>query len=314
MKDDENYALMISKIYVKIAKCYENLSDWFNALKFYNIALEYFAKFGDSEKLNEMRLAIANIFYNTYKHDKAEILLNDILKPEENISNELKIRAYLLVANIKNDDIKIAYKNYKSAFLLIDSTVNKKILAELYFKFGAICDDIDETETAIKLYKRCIDIQKDNPYLTTANFNLATIYEDNSSVELAAKYYKESLKLDTSNDNKNGIYEAAMKIAHIYKHKSPDDAVEYYKIAINTAKEINDPYYIMISNIDYGDFYYDRRDFKKALKLYIRAMSKTKNTSTQTYKSEIELRIRELKIRLGDEAFKQLESEIIKNG
>ena len=80
LKDDDNFALMVSRIYVKNARCYEKLSDWFNAFKYYDMALQYFIKAGDNEKINEMKLAIANIFYNTYKHDKAEMLLNDILK------------------------------------------------------------------------------------------------------------------------------------------------------------------------------------------------------------------------------------------
>ena len=70
----------------------------------------------------------------------------------------------------------------------------------------------------------------------------------------------------------------------------------------------------MASNIEYGDFCADKRDFAKALRAYIRAMSKTKDKSTEAYKPEIEQRIKELRVRLGEETFKQLESEIIKNG
>ena len=43
-------------------------------------------------------------------------------------------------------------------------------------------------------------------------------------------------------------------------------------------------------------------------------MSKTKDKSIEAYKPEIEQRIKELRVRLGEETFKQLESEIIKNG
>ncbi|MBR6099480.1 hypothetical protein IKP85_07010 [bacterium] len=314
MKDDDNYSLMLSRIYTKTAKCYEKLSDWYNALKFYDMALEYYVNTGDKEKLNEMRLAVANVFYNTYKHDKAETLLKDVLNPEEGISNELKIRAYLMLATIKNDNIQEAYKNYKSAFTLIEQGTNRKILAELYFKFAAVCDDLDETETAIKLYRRCLDIEKDNPHISTAAFNLAMIYEDTGSTELATKYYKESLDFDAANNNKTGIYETSVRLAKIHRRKAPDIALEYYRTAVNTAKEINDPYYIMASNIEYGDFCADKRDFAKALRAYIRAMSKTKDKSTEAYKPEIEQRIKELRVRLGEETFKQLESEIIKNG
>jgi hypothetical protein len=58
----------------------------------------------------------------------------------------------------------------------------------------------------------------------------------------------------------------------------------------------------------------DNREFLKGLKLYIRAISQTKNSSLEQYKKKIEQRIRDLKIRLGEEEFKKLEKEIIKNG
>ena len=314
MKDDENYPLMISKIYIQTAKCYEKLSDWFNALKFYELALSYFVTAGDSEKMNEMRLSIANIFYTTYKTDKAELLLKEILSPNENISNDLKIRTYIMLATVKNNSIKDAYTNYKIAFSLIEPSTSKKILAELYYKFATVCDDIDETETAIILYKRCLDIQKENPYLAAACYNLAVIFEDTGAVELAVKYLKESLNTDKQNSNNNGIYDSLMRLANIYKHKNTDIAIEYYRQAINCAGKIKDLYSIVISNMEYGDLCADKKDFQIAIKAYIRALSKIKDKSFDNYKIELEQRLRDLKARLGEETFAKIESEILKNG
>ena len=315
MKEDDNFALMVSRIYIKTAKCYEKLSDWFNALKYYEMALEYFVNAGDKEKFNEMRLAVANIFYNTYKHDKAEKLLNDILNPEEDISNELKIKARLLLASIANKDIRDVYKNYKSAYALVDNTIGRKVLAELYFKFAAVCDELDETETAIKLYQRCIDIpSKDNQYLSSAMINLAMIYDDTGSTDLAMKYYQESLSIDEENKNLSGVYESAVRLAKYNGRKSPETAIEYYRKAMTAAKELSEPYYLMNINVEYGDFCADRREFAKALKAYIKAYSRAKNNALSEDKTKIEQRLRDLKVRLGDEAFKKLKLEVTKNG
>ena len=314
MKEDENYPLMVSRIYIKTAKCYEKLSDWFNAIKFYELALSYFVTAGDNEKMNEMRLCIANIFYNTYKHDKAELLLNEILSPGENISNDLKIKTYIMLATIKNNNLKDAYNNYKMAFSLIEPSTSKKVLAELYYKFAAVCDDMDETETAIKLYKRCLDIQKDNSYLAAACYNLAIIFEDTGATELAVKYFKDSINIDQQNGNNNGIFESSMRLANIYKHKDKNSAIEYYKQAIICAGKIKDTYSIVISNMEYGDLCSDQKDFKAAIKAYIRALSKIKDKSLENYKIELEQRLRDLKARLGEETFSKIESEILKNG
>ncbi len=313
MKEDDNFPLMVSRIYVKTAKCYEKLSDWFNAVKYYEIALEYFVNSGDKEKFNEMRLAVANIFYNTYKHDKAEKLLLDILNPNEDISNELKIKARLLLASVNNKDLKEVYNNYKSAFTLADNTVNRKVLAELYFKFAAVCDELDETETAIKLYKRCTDIP-DNSYLSSAMTNLAMIYDDTGSTDLAVKYYLESLNIDEKNKNLSGVYESAIRLAKYYKRKEPEKSLDLYRKAMNAAKELGEPYYLMNINVEYGDFCADKREFSKALKAYIKAYARAKNNSMSEYKTKIEQRLRDLKLRLGDEAFKKLELEVTQNG
>ena len=314
MKDDDNFALMVSRIYTKIAKCYEKLSDWFNALKYYDMALEYFVNAGDMEKLNEMRYAIANVFYNTYKHQKAEQLINNIINDGNNSSKEVKIKAYMLLALIKNDDVKAVYENYKKAFSLIEPSTNKKVAAELYYKFATVCDDLDETEAAIKLYKRCIDIQNENIFMSLAMLNLAIIFEDTGAEDLAVKYYKECINIDEKNNNKSGIYEASIRLAKMFRRKNPDEAVEYFKKAITVAREINEPYYTINSNLAFGDFYFDKKEFAKALKAYIVALTKIKDKSNETYKIKIEQRIRDLKIRLGEDEFKRLENEILKNG
>ena len=70
----------------------------------------------------------------------------------------------------------------------------------------------------------------------------------------------------------------------------------------------------MSVNIDYGDFCFDKKDFAKALRAYIVAMTKTKNKTLEEYKPKIEQRIKDLKLRIGDEKFKILQNEVLKNG
>ncbi len=314
LKEDDNFPNMVSRIYSKCAQCYENLSDWFNAVKYYNIALQYYSEAGDIEKINSIKISIAQVFYNTYKHDKAELLVQDVLNETEPVSNEIKIKAHMLMAALKQDDIDMQYKNYKTAYTLIEPSISRKILAELYFKFATVCDDSDKTENAIKLYQRCMDITQDNPYITSAMINLASIFDETGAHDLAAKYYKESLIIDEGNKNYAGVYESSLKLAKIYKRKDTELAHDYYKKAGNAAKELNEPYYTMNVNIEYGDFCVDKKDFQKALRSYIVAISKTKNSTLIDYKPQIEQRIRDLKIRLGEEEFKRLEKEIVKNG
>lgn len=311
LKEDDNFPLMISRIYPKMAKCYEQLSDWYSALKYYDLAFDYFTKAGDYEKVNEIRLKIANIFYITYKHDKAKLTLNDIVAAKENISNDIRIKAHIALAGLSNDDIKSNYMNYKKAFELIEPATDKKLLAELYFKFAAICDDLDETETAIKLYKRCLDITKDNQYTSAALTNLAMIFEDTGAKELAVKYYRDSLKIDEGNKNLNGIYISSTKLFELNKRKDPQSAAEYLKLAVQTANSLDEPYYIMVSNIELGDFAVLKKDYKTALSSYDKALKNTNESKYPDNYNKIFRRIQDLKVRLGDDEFMKLEKEII---
>ena len=310
MKDDDNFPSMVSRIYPKMANCYEKISDWFNALKYYDMAFDYFTNAQDIEKLNEIRLKIANIFYITYKHDKAKLILNDILDSKETISNETKIRAHIAMANLCNDDLKSAYNHYKTAFELIQPGMNKQLLAELYYKFGAVCDEIDEIEAAVKLYRKCLDITKDNSYLSSAMTNLAMIFDDTGAKDLAIKYYKESLKIDEANKNLSGIYVSAAKLAELYRRKEPDTALEYFHKAAQTAKETGESYYIILSNIELGDFCIIRKDYKSALSSYLTALRSLDEKAPLQTREKIETRIQDLKVRLGIYEFEKLEKEI----
>lgn len=311
LKEDDNFPLMVSRIYPKIAKCYEQLSDWFSALKYYDMAFDYYTKAGDSERVNEIRLKIANIFYITYKHDKAKLMLNDIISTKENISNEVRIKAYIALAGLSNDDLKSNYMNYKKAFELVEPGTSKKLLAELYFKFAAICDDIDETEAAIKLYKRCLDITRDNPFMSSAMTNLAMIFEDTGAKDLAVKYYKDSLKIDETNNNHNGIYISSTKLFELNRRKDPQAAAEYLNLAVDAAKKLGEPYYIMVSNIEAGDFSVIKKDYKIALSAYKTALHYAGENKYLENVDKINTRINDLKIRLGEEEFIRLEKEII---
>ncbi len=309
LKDDDDFYTFLPTIYTKLAQNYQNLSDWFNSLRYYDMALEFYTSANDIEKINEMKLAIANIFYITFKHDKAKMLLKDILETQ-NISNELKIKANLLIGTLCNDDIKTAYICYKTALEFVETNTDKKILAELYFKYALCCDDIDETETAVIYYKKCIDIAKNNPHLSSAMSNLALIFDETNMPELAQRYYIESLKIDEINQNNNGIYISSMKLAELNRNKSPEKTVEYYLKAIKSAENLNENFYLTSAYIELGDFYNNHKKIKFALKYYLNAFNSAKNQISQDNIAKIEQRITDIKIRLGNK-YEKLEKEIL---
>ena len=69
----------IAVSYNNIGSVYCSLSYYDKALEYYDFALEFYTAAGDNEKIAAMKLEIANIFYVTFKHDKAKLLLSEII-------------------------------------------------------------------------------------------------------------------------------------------------------------------------------------------------------------------------------------------
>lgn len=310
LKDDDDFYTFLPLIYTKLAKNFSSLSDWFNALRYYDSALEFYTAAGDAEKMASMKLEIANIFYITFKHDKAKLLLNEVIE-SRGVNNETLIRAYLALINLANDDINKVYSLCKKALGLVDALTDKSILAELYFKAAVVADEMNETETAVNYYKKCIGIEKNNQNLSSAYANMALIFDESGYAELAEKYYLKSLEIDSLVKNYNGMYLSSMKLAELNKKKSPDKALEFYERAADYAGILKEPFYQASTMIEMGDFYAFKNMFKYALKNYFMALDIAKLKSSSDNLVRIEKRIEDIKVRLGADEFIKVQKEIL---
>lgn len=287
MNKDDDFYTFLPILYTKLGENFYKLSDWFNAQKYYELAEEFYVSTGDTEKINECKYEIANIFYITFKRDKAEKILKEILL--ETISPNLKLKSELLLASITGNNIKTALPSSTTG-------IEKIVLAELYFKYALNCDEEGDIETAVKFYKKCVETSQDpkiNKFLSSTLSNLATIFDEHGKTELAIKYLQESLRLDEITQNNNGIYVSAMKLSEMISDKNKSFA--YLKRAKNCATELNEPFYIASSDLALGDFYYNQKDYAVALKYYDKAKSLAQNNFTKDNIVKIEQRINDIK-------------------
>lgn len=280
LNNDDDYYTFLPTLYSRIAEAFKNMSDWFNAQKYFELAVEFYVSTGDTEKINEYKYEISNIFYITFKTDRAEKLLKEILS--ENVSVNLQTKAQLLLASITGMELKLP-----------DSAegIEKSVLAELYFKYAVNKDDEGDIESAVKYYKKCVETSQDikiNAYLSSSLTNLASIYDENGKTELAIKYLHESLRLDELSKNYNGIYVSTMKLAEISKGKT----LEYLMRAKKCAQELNEQFYITSVEIAMGDYYNRQKDYKNALQYYENALKTAENDLN---KEKIQTRINDIK-------------------
>jgi len=289
MNFDDDYYSFLPSLYSRLADAFKNMSDWYNALKYYELAVEFFISSGNDEKIYEYKYEIANIYYITFKSDRAEKLLKEIISKD--VSINLEIKAKLLLANITGE----WYINELPKSI---GLIEKNILAELYFKYALNSDKNGAVDKAVKYYRKCVETSHDpkiNAYLSSSLTNLAEIYDEEGKSELAVKYLNESLRLDKLTQNYNGIYISTMKLAEILSETNPQKALENLKKARNCAIELNESFYIASSNLSLGDFYYKNKDYKNALNCYNEAYKLAFDNFTKDNISSIKKRIEDIK-------------------
>lgn len=309
-KDDDNFDKFLPTIYVKLAQSYKHLSDWYDALNYYTQAQDFYYNTSNTDKVAEIKLEIANIYYIMYKHDNARFILNE-LSGNSDLPNELKIRVNLGLAKLSNKASE-EYEYYKNALPLVTPEVNKAITAELYYKFAGISDERNNTKTAVDYYKKCIELDtnpKTNKFLSRALANLAELFDEAGSSNLAIKYYNQSIKIDNINKNYNGLYYSAIHLAEIYSSQDTNKSLDFMTQALSYAKQLNEPFYVADASLLLGDFYMLRRDVNNAYKYFISAYNVAKHSFSKDNLDKIQSRIDDVKRKLSEQDFKQLQDK-----
>lgn len=307
-KDDEHFYFFLPTIYVKLAEAYKHLSQWYEALEYYTQAQDFYYNASNLTKVSEIKLEIANIYYIIYKHDNAKYILTE-LDNNPNLSNEFHIKVNLALAKLANklDD---EYDCYKKSLQLVDSDVEKSITAQLYYKFAGVCDEKNDIKSAVLYYKKCIALDTNphsNKYLSRSLANLAELYDEAGQTKSAVKYYKESMKIDTLMKNYNGLFNSAMHMAEINSSIDTNVSLEFLNKALEYAKILNEPFYIVRANLEIGDFYILRKDLEQAYKYFISAYDVAKHSFSKDNLDKVSARIENLKLRVNEEDFKILQ-------
>lgn len=308
--NDDDFYTFLPVIYMKLARAYQNLSDWYEALENYTQAQDFYFNVGNMNKVYEIKLEIANIYYVMYKHENAKYIIAELEKAQD-LPKELRIKTNLTAAKLAND-VNLEYGYYKKSLPLVELSTDKSVVSELYYKYAACCDEIDDPRSAAEFYKKCIDIDqnpKHNPYLSMALSNLAELYDEAGSVKHAVKYYNESIKVDTITKNYNGLYCSAIHLAEIYSSSSDDKCLEYMNKALEYARLLKEPFYIAGASLEIGDFYFLRRNNEFAYKYFIGAYSVAKNSFSKDNLDKILSRLEDVKKRIPPAELEKLQGK-----
>lgn len=306
-KKSPAYEKNLPFVYMELAFAYQKMADTENALKYFNLAEETFSREGKTEQASEIKLKIAKIFSENYKTEQAKFVLEDILKFKDS-PKILKIKALIQLAviedNLSND--QNAFNYYKEALKISKGISEEKTLLELYLKFGIFLDDKNETALAREYYLKCIElaeINNNDKFVSLAYSNLADLYLEQDNSKSALENYLKSFEINKTNNNYEGMYHSSSKLASILRIRNSQEALEYLKIALESAVFLNDSFYTASANLALGDFFYDALNNEMAIKHYVQTLREVENEPDRENFNKVQKRLKDVKTRLGEEKF-----------
>lgn len=315
MEFENDYQNYLPIIYVKLAYASQKIANQEEAIKYYTLAKNVYDKAENKVKLNQVKFNMANIYYETFKIEKAKQLFYEITQSIGTPAT-LVVKSYIQLANIEEglSNPQAAFDYYRLAIEFSNESMDIKVLSELYFKYALALDDKNDSKTAIEFYNKCIKLSDDyriNKFLSPTYSNIATLYMEKNDTENAVNTYIRAFEIDKQSDNIEGMYDSASKLASILQRRRPEAAREYFETALDCAMQIKDVFYIVSASLAFGDYYYDQQKNEIALKYYINALNLAQNSFSQDNINKINIRINDIKFRLGVEKFENI-VEIIK--
>lgn len=307
---DKDFQTILPSVYKKMAYAYKKNADYENSLKYYQLSKDIYDKSSDFVKSVYVKFYMAGIYYETYNIEKSKELLLEIINSEE-VPQILIVKSYLQLISIAEglSNTQDAFEYCQKAIENSKQITDDDILTELYFKYALMLDDKGDSKSAIEFYEKCIDANDDyktNKFLSSSYSNIAVLYLEKNEVEKAVENYQKAYEIDKRSNNLEGIYFAASKLATILQRRKPDDAVKYLETALDAANQIKDNFYIVSASLAIGDFYYDKNQNELALKHYLFAYNLAQNKFSKDNIKKINVRINDIKFRIGVERFDKL--------
>lgn len=296
----------------KIAMSYTNLSETYEALKYFTRAKELYTELDDRQNIIENTFYIAKMNYQMFKRKEAKKILSEY-NPEEQ-PKDLKIKSNLLLFDIylEEGDEDKAFDICKKTIKLIDKTQAPEIVCELLFKCGVILESRNNTFKAIEAYERALKFNKDpevNKFLQQIYSSLTTLYAETESLKEAEKYCKKALEISKKSNNIEGLYNSNIKLAQLNLDGNIATVCKYFEDALGYANELKDNFYLTSALVAYGDFLYSKTQIVEALEKYFKAHKLAKDNFIKENIQKIERRILDVKYRLSEELFNKKAQE-----
>lgn len=304
---------MLNEIRHRVASLYEKIGEYSKSQHYYELVEKYFTCNNELINLNYLYYEFTGLYYAMYKHERAIETIKKVIYSVDT-PQSLMVDSCTLLGNIYSDlnNSEEAYSYYQKALESLDDNTDKKTLSELYFKYALANDEKGNTQKAFEYYNKCISLNGENFYAASAYSNLGSCYFENNNLSDAEYCFKKAYDIEKSQNNFDGIYYNSMKLAKIYNTERNSEALNYLKEAQQSAEFINENSYILESTVALGDYYYNIPTCEKnALREYFKAKNLAE-TMQNIEISKIEKRITDMKLRMNEFDYTEIENKYAK--
>ncbi len=296
------------KIYSKIAQNYIKMNNYNEAVSSLNKLCDICTQENSIELYLKYKIQLGKIYRRIYNFSKAKECFCEVIK--KNISDGLTSSAKFFLAEIYDleENFDSALLEYKGAFELILKTKGEKeyVLPEIAFKIASIYDENGEYEKAYIEYQNSVkyaETSGNNKFLIKAYANSGTILSYLGNTQDALSCYKYAYEVAKEFGSDLDKYYIVRDIASVYLSIGSEEAYNYLTLALEYAKNSGNSFETAISLIELGDYYYNLKQNEQALICYFQAKSFLGEDSKKENLEKINLRIEDMKIKLGNFIF-----------
>lgn len=285
---------LLSTCYNNIALNYRLKSDYSMAEKYYKMAIENSLSLRSKfdKNISSFYNNISVLYKKTGDFDKSMDYIKKAIEFDRKHLGDDSPGIGINLINLGTLCTKLgkydeAYNNFSEAEKIYLNSLNKEHqrLAELYLNIGGYYSSRNNFEKAIEYYKQVIYIAnkyKDQQLILISKCynNLGIIYLLKEEYNTALEMLNKGLQICMENNIKplTSIYSNSAKC--FFKLNRPDEADEYYQIAINTLeKQFEDNQYkLFFGYLNYGNFCIHLGKKNKGLKFLNKALSIAKKS------------------------------------
>ncbi len=265
-------------LFLKIAKSYikgEHDSLFYYASHAKNTA----EKLKYAHGINMSNNLLSMYYYYAGEIDSAAKLVNEMLEQAllgHDTGQLLKCYSRLGVLNRLMGNDELAFEEWKTGLIYVDSVNPQPFSARLYSNIGIYYGAHADYVNALKYYQKGLrlDEKQNNRNAMADDYNnIGNMYSETSDFKLALDYFNKAYAIYDKLEDVQGLARACNnKGVAFYRQENYDSAGYYYANAMKIMKENNQfiapSYYINV-----GNTYFSEDNFDKALEYYLKARS-----------------------------------------